>query len=165
MGTAIRMYRISAPGYEYFNDPNFKEDDGGYALDIGLLYRRSNWSVGCVVRNIGEPELKLISTTEDSDPIFSEFRIGGTYTIREVVLVSGEIRRPREVPSYHDSKTSYYLGTEIWFFDVFAMRTGLHRNRATAGMGLRVDWLTVDAALVSGRRPGNKYRLSISLDF
>jgi hypothetical protein len=165
VGGALRAYRISAPGYQYYNDPNFKESDAGYAVDVGLLYRRSNWSVACVMRNIGEPQLQLISTTEDPDPIYSELRVGGTYTIREVVLVSGEVRRPRGVPGYHDSKVSYYLGTEVWFFDVFALRTGLHRNRATAGMGLTIDWLTVDAALVSGRRVGNKYRLSLSLDF
>jgi len=164
-GTALRVYRVSAPGYEYYNDPNFKESDTGYAADIGFLYRAEKWSLGAVYRNIGEPELKLISTSEESDPIYSEFRLGGSYTIRDVMLVTGEIRHPNDVPSYYDSKTSYYLGTEIWFFDVFALRTGLHRNSATAGLGLKIDWLTVDAAMMSGRRPGNKYRLSLSLDF
>jgi hypothetical protein len=118
-----------------------------------------------VMRNIGEPELKLISTSDASDPIYSELRLAATYTIREVMLVSGELRRPQQVPSYYDSRTNYYLGTEIWFFDVFALRTGLHRNAATAGLGLTIDWLTLDAAMMSGRRPGNKYRLSVSMDF
>jgi hypothetical protein len=164
-GTALRVYRVSAPGYQYYNDPNFKESDTGYAVDVGFLYRSDKWSLGGVVRNMGQPELKLISTSEESDPIYSELRLGGTYTIRDVMLVTGEIRRPRDVPAYYDSKVSYYLGTEIWFFDVFALRTGLHRNAATAGLGLTIDWLTVDAAMMSGRRPGNKYRLSVSLDF
>jgi hypothetical protein len=165
VGGALRMYRVSAPGYEYYNDPNFKGNDTGYALDIGAIYKAEGWSLACVMRNIGEPELKLISTTEESDPVYSELRVAGTYTIREVVILSGEIRRPRNVPGYINGKVSYYLGTEVWFFDVFALRTGLHRNKAAAGMGLKIDWLTVDAALVSGRRPGNKYRLSLSLDF
>jgi hypothetical protein len=165
VGSALRVYRISAPGYDYYNDPNFKESDTGYALDVGFLYRSDNWSLGCVMRNIGEPELSLISTSDEPDPIYSELRLGASYTIRGVMLVSGEIRRPQDVPAYYDSKVSYYLGTEIWFFDVFALRTGLHRNTATAGLGLTIDWLTVDAAMMSGRRPGNKYRLSVSLDF
>jgi hypothetical protein len=165
LGSALRIYRVSAPGYDYYNDPNFKESDTGYAVDVGFLYRSGKWTVGAVMRNIGEPELKLISTSEESDPIHSELRLGVTYTIRGVMLVSGELRRPQDVPSYYDSRTSYYLGTEIWFFDVFALRTGLHRDTATAGLGLTIDWLTVDAAMMSGRRPGNKYRLSLSLDF
>jgi hypothetical protein len=165
LGSAVRIYRVSAPGYAYYNDPNFTEDDTGYAVDVGLLYRSENWTLGAVMRNIGEPELKLISTSQESDPVYSELRLGATYTIREVMLVTGELRRPQEVPSYYDGRTSYYLGTEIWFFDVFALRTGLHRNAATAGLGLTIDWLTVDAAMLSGRRPGNKYKLSLSLDF
>ena len=165
VGGALRIYRVGAPGYEYYNDPNFENGDTGYAGDLGLLYKGRNWSVACVVRNLGEPELQMIKTTEAADPISSELRLGGTYTFREVVLLTGEIRRPRNAPAYYEGKTSYCLGTEIWFFDAFALRTGLHRDRATAGLGLRIQNLAVDAALVSDRRPGNKYRLSLSYDF
>jgi hypothetical protein len=164
LGGALRIYRVTAPGYEYYNDPNFDDGDTDYAADVGLLYKGGRWSVGCVMRNLGEPELKMIKTTEESDPVYSELRVGGTYTFREVVLISGEMRRPRDIPSYYDSKTSYYLGTEIWFFDAFALRSGLNRDRATAGVGLRIEDLTVDAALVSERRVGNKYRLSVSIE-
>ena len=164
LGGALRIYRVSAPGYEYYNDPNFDGPGTGHAFDVGMLYRSSKWSLGCVMRNIGEPEINLISTTEDGDPIFSEFRVGGTYTFRDVMLISGEIRRARDVPAYYEDKLSYCLGTEIWFFDAFALRTGLNRDRAAAGVGLRVSKIMVDAALLSGRRPGNKYRLSVSLD-
>lgn len=165
LGSALRIYKIAAPGYEYYNDPNFEDGDTGYAVDIGLLYRAPRWSVGCVYRNIGEPELSLIKTTEEPDPIYSELRIGATYIFREVMLISGEIRRPNEVPGYYDSKVSFHLGTEIWFFNAFALRAGVHRDRATAGLGLRIQKMTVDAAILSERRPGNKYRLSLSLDY
>jgi hypothetical protein len=164
IGGALRIYRVSAPGYDYYNDPNFNGPGTGHAFDVGFLYRAPRWSLGCVMRNMGEPEINLISTTEDGDPIFSEFRVGGSYTFRDAMLITGEVRRARDVPDYYEDKLSYYLGTEIWFFDAFALRTGLNRNRAAAGVGLRISKLTVDAALLSGRRPGNKYRLSVSLD-
>jgi hypothetical protein len=165
LGGALRIYRVSAPGYEYYNDPNFEDGDQGYAFDLGLLYRSRKWTLGLVWRNLGEPELKLIDTTEDPDPIRSEFRVAGTYTIREVMLVSGEIRRAADVPGYVEDKLSYHLGTEIWFYNAFALRAGLHDDRATAGLGLKIQRLTVDAALMSHRRPGNKYRLSVSFDY
>jgi hypothetical protein len=165
LGGALRVYRVSAPGYEYYNDPNFKDGDTGYAVDLGMLYRARTWSVGCVMRNIGQPEIQLISTTEETDPIYSELRIGGTYIFREVMLISGEMRRAHDVPGYFGSETTFHLGTEIWFFDAFALRAGLHRDRATAGVGLRIQQLTIDAAILSERRPGNKYRLSLSLDY
>lgn len=164
-GAALRIYRVSAPGYDYYNDPNFKGDDTGYALDLGVLYTTPKWAVAGVVRNIGEPELKLIETTENPDPIYRELRLGGRYTLREAILLTGEIRRASSAPNYVGSETSYYLGTEIWFFDVFALRTGLHSSQAAAGIGLVIDWLTVDASLISARRPGTIYRLALSLDF
>ena len=164
LGTGLRIYRISAPGYAYYNDPAFKENDTGYAADLGLIYKAPKWSVALVWRNIGEPELSLVTTTEHPDPIYSEVRLGGTYIFREVMLISGEIRRVREVPGFYDGKTSFHLGTEIWFFNAFALRAGVNRDRATAGLGLRIDRVTIDAAIVSERRPGNKYRLSLSLD-
>ena len=107
VGGALRIYRVAAPGYEYYNDPNFKNGDTGFAGDLGLLYKGRNWSAACVVRNLGEPELKLIGTTEAGDPVSSELRIGGTYVFREVMLISGEVRRPGKVPAYYDGKTSY----------------------------------------------------------
>ncbi len=163
-GSALRIHRISAPGYDYYNDPAFRSSDTGYGADLGVIYKVPKWSVALVWRNIGEPELSLLSTTETPDPIYSEIRIGGTYVFREVMLISGEIRRVREAPGYYDGKTSFHLGTEIWFFNAFALRAGVNRDRATAGLGLRVDRLTIDAAIISERRPGNKYRLSLSLD-
>jgi len=164
LGGAVRIYDVEAPGYEYYNDPGYNGGDTGYAADLGLLYRGRNWSVGCTVRNLGEPDLRMIETTETADPIHTEVRVGGTYTFREVMLISGEVRRPRQVPGYYEGKTSFYLGTEIWFFDAFALRSGLYRDRAAAGLGLRVENVMVDAAVISERRPGNKYRLSVSLD-
>jgi hypothetical protein len=117
------------------------------------------------VRNLGEPDLSLISTTESGDPIRTEMRVGGTYTFREVMLLAGEVRRSAGVPDYYQSRTTYCLGTEIWFFDAFALRSGLRGDKATAGLGLRIDNLSIDGALMSEGRPGSKYRLSLSLDF
>jgi hypothetical protein len=165
VGGALRVYRLAAPGYEYYNDPNFKDGDTGYAADLGLLYRASNWSLAATMRNIGEPELSLIGTTQSSDPIRAEVRLGGTYTFREVMLVTGEVRLPADVPGYYESRTTYCLGTEVWFFDAFALRSGLQGDTATAGLGLRIDNLTMDGALMAAGRPGSKYRLSLSLDF
>lgn len=164
VGGALRIYRVAAPGYDYYNDPGFEGSETGYAFDVGMLYRSPKWSIACVLRNLGEPEISLISTTTEHDPIFSEFRLGATYTFREVMLISGEVRRARDVADYYEDKITYYLGTEIWFFDAFALRTGLNRDRATAGVGLRISKLTVDASLLSAGRPGNKYRLSVSLE-
>ncbi len=161
VGLSVKRLSVDAPGYDYYNDPAFNEDgDSAYTADLGCLYRRGKWSVGATWRNLGEPELKLIDTTEQTDPIYREFRLGGTYVFRDVMLLTAEWRVPRDAPEYYDEKHTLNLGTEIWFYDAFALRTGLNRDRITAGLGLRTKNLDVDVALLSERRIGSLYRLS-----
>lgn len=163
-GFTVKRFSIEAPGYEYYNDPAFDAGgDDAYSGDLGVLYRNGSWSAGAIYRNIGEPELKLISTTDDPDAIVSEFRLGGSYVFREVMLMTAEWRVPSDAPSYYDSKSSFNLGTEVWFYDVFALRAGMNRDRITAGLGLKADPVRIDVALLSERRIGSLYRLSAIL--
>lgn len=163
-GLSVKRYSIAAPGYEYYNDPAFDTGgDAAFSGDVGVLYRSGSWSAGATYRNIGEPKLQLISTTQDPDPIVGEFRLGGSYVFREVMTISGEWRVPSEAPSYYDSVGSFNLGTEVWFYDVFALRAGMNRDRITAGLGLKADPVRIDVALLSERRIGSLYRLSAIL--
>jgi hypothetical protein len=160
-GLSVKRFSIDAPGYDYYNDPAFdRGGDAAFAADIGALYRRDVWTAGAVVRNLGEPKLKLLSTTEETDPVYTEFRLGGTYLFREVMLLSVEWRVPRKVPAYYESSTSLNAGIELWFYDAFALRTGINRDRIAAGVGVKAKYFRVDVALLSERRIGSLYRLS-----
>ncbi len=164
VGLSVKRFAIDAPGYDYYNDPSFSSGgDAGYAVDLGGLYRRDTWSLGVALRNLGEPELQLIETSEASDPLYMELRFGGTYTFREVMLMSVEWRVPREAPEFYDEEASLNLGTEVWFYDAFALRTGMNRDRITAGLGIKSKNLRLDVALLSERRIGSMYRLSATL--
>ena len=160
-GVAIKRFSIEAPGYEYYNDPAYESGgDDGYAGDVGLLYHRGQWTYAATYRNIGEPELQLLDTTEETDKIAGELRLGASYLFREVMLMTAEWRVPSEVPSYYDENTSLNIGTEIWFYDVFALRAGMNRDRITAGLGIKAEHVRLDVALLSERRIGSLYRLS-----
>jgi len=162
-GITLKRFSVEAPGYEYYNDPAFAAGgDDAYAADLGALYRRGKWSVGATVRNLGEPKLQLLSTTaeEDLDPIMSELRLGGTYLFRDVMLMTVEWRAPREAPEYYEDQYSINLGSEVWFYDAFALRAGMNRDRITAGLGIRTKHVQIDVALLSERRIGSLYRLS-----
>ena len=162
-GVTLKRFSIEAPGYEYYNDPAFASGgDDAYSADLGALYRRGKWSVGGTVRNIGEPKLQLLSTTAeaDLDPVVSELRIGGTYLFRDVMLMTAEWRAPREAPEYYEDQYSINLGTEVWFYEAFALRAGMNRDRITAGLGVRTKHVRIDVALLSERRIGSLYRLS-----
>jgi hypothetical protein len=160
-GLSVKRFSIDAPGYDYYNDPEFNEGgDSALAADLGLLYDVRKWRFGATVRNVGEPQLSLIDTTADPDPIYSEFRLGGSYIFREVMLMAAELRLPRQVPEYYEDRVTINLGTEIWFYDAFALRAGLNRDRITAGLGLKTEPVRIDVALLSERRIGSLYRLS-----
>jgi len=162
-GITLKRFSVEAPGYEYYNDPAFAAGgDDAYAADLGALYRRGKWSVGATVRNLGEPKLQLLSTTaeEDLDAIVSELRLGGTYLFRDVMMMTVEWRAPREVPDYYDSQYVINFGSEVWFYDAFALRAGMNRDRITAGLGMRTKHVQIDVALLSERRIGSLYRLS-----
>jgi hypothetical protein len=165
-GASVKRFSIEAPGYEYYDDPAYSSGgDDAYTGDVGLLYHRGPWTYAATYRNIGEPELKLLETTEDTDKVSSELRLGASYLFREVMLMTAEWRVPNDVPSYYDEKTSLNLGTEIWFYDVFALRAGMNRDRITAGLGIRAEHVRLDVALLSERRIGSLYRLSAILEW
>jgi len=162
-GVTLKRFSVVAPGYEYNNDPEFESGgDDAYSADLGALYRRGKWSIGGTLRNLGEPELQLLRSTaaKDLDPLVSELRLGGSYLFRDVMLMTAEWRAPREVPDYYESEYSVNLGTEVWFYDAFALRAGMNRDRITAGLGMRTKHVQIDVALLSERRIGSLYRLS-----
>jgi len=160
-GFAFKRFSVEAPGYDYYNDPAFDSDgDAAFAADLGLLYRSGRWSAGGTLRNIGSPELQLISTTEDPDPVPTEFRLGGTYLFRDVMLMTVEWRAPTDVPEFYENQYSVNLGTEVWFYEAFALRAGMNRDRITAGLGMRTKHVQLDVALLSERRIGSLYRVS-----
>jgi hypothetical protein len=162
-GVTLKRFSVDAPNYEGdYNDPAYTGGDDAYSADLGALFRRGKWSVGATLRNLGEPELQMISTTPDSllDAIESEFRLGGTYLFREVMLMSVEVRAPTDVPEYYEDEVSFNLGTEVWFYEAFALRAGMNRDRITAGLGMRTKHVELDVALLSERRIGSLYRVS-----
>ncbi|MFH0778828.1 MAG: type IX secretion system membrane protein PorP/SprF [Candidatus Eisenbacteria bacterium] len=164
-GLTLKRFGVSAPGYEYYNDPNFKGDDDAWSADVSLFYRRGDMRVGLSARNLVEPELSLISTTESPDKVPREFALGASYVFRGTMLLAGEVRTKHFVPGYYDSKVSFHGGTEVWFYDAFALRAGFDGGRPTVGWGLSVAPVSVDISLLSAGRIGNVYRLSASLRF
>ena len=164
-GVTLKRFSVSAPGYEYYNDPNFKGDDDAWSADLALFYKHGNTRLGAALRNVVEPELSLITTTVSPDRVPREVALGASYVFRNTMLLTGEVRRRSFVPSYYDSKLSFHGGAEVWFFDVFALRTGFDGGHPTVGWGLFVDPVGVDISLMSAGRVGNIYRLSASLKF
>ncbi|MGD9547876.1 MAG: hypothetical protein AB7V45_10070 [Candidatus Krumholzibacteriia bacterium] len=160
LGAAGKLFLLDAPGYERYNDPNYLGGDHGYSFDLGFLYDSGGaWSLGGVVYNVLSPELQLISTTADPDPVFTEWAAGGSYLFRDTLLITADLR-DREGEW---NNVMVHGGAEIWFYDTLVLRTGLDEGMVTLGAGLQDDHWQTDFTLETDNKLGNVYMLSFTL--
>ncbi len=160
LGATGKIFRLAAPGYEQYNDPNYNGGDTGFAADLGFLYDSGeSWTLGGAVYNLNEPYLQLLDSTTDPDPVFSQFALGGSYRFRDTLLLTCDLRS-RE-GGWDNSVL--HGGAEIWFFDAMALRAGLNSGMVTMGVGLQdVRW-QADIALETVNELGNVYLLSFTV--
>jgi hypothetical protein len=159
-GVAGKLFRLEAPGYEQYNDPAYNGGDHKFSCDLGLHYDSGGaWTLGAVVYNLTSPELQLLSTTSDPDPVYTEYAVGGSYLFRDTLLLTVDLRdREGEWDN-----TVLHGGAEIWFFNALALRSGLDQGLVTIGVGLQdVHW-EADFALETNRDLGNVYMLSFTV--
>jgi hypothetical protein len=160
VGVAGKMFLLDAPGYERYNDPNYMGGDHDFSFDLGFLYDSGGkWTLGGVVYNILSPELQLISTTADPDPVFTEWAVGGSYLFRDTLLVTADLR-DREGEW---NNVVLHGGAEIWFFNTLVLRSGLDEGMVTLGAGLQDDHWQTDFTLETDKKLGNVYMLSFTL--
>jgi hypothetical protein len=159
VGFNLKYYRIDASGYEKYNDPAYRGAQSSFGCDVGLLLRPwEELSIGLSGRNLNEPALQLLDTTEDPDRVNRSFRAGLAYKFREVVLLSSELRSRRD---FEDMEFS--IGTEIWFYESYAVRVGSGAGRQNVGLGIWADHWRADFALINHRILDNSYRLSFTV--
>jgi len=160
LGVTGKMFLLSAPGYEQYNDPNYNGGDQGYSFDLGALYDSGGpWTLGAAVYNLVETKLQLIENTTDPDPIFTEWAAGGSYLFRETLLITADLRNREGRPL----DTVVHGGAEIWFFDAMVLRAGLDVGLVTMGAGLQDDHWLLDFSLETDKALGNVYRLSFTV--
>lgn len=160
VGVAGKMFLLDAPGYERYQDPNYLGADHDFSFDVGFLYdSKGPWTLGGVVYNVLSPELQLISTTADPDPVYTEWALGGSYLFRETLLVSADFRDREGI--WNDVILNG--GAEIWFFDALVLRTGLDAGMVTLGAGLQDRHWQADFTLETDNKLGDVYMLSFTL--
>ena len=161
VGAALKIFTLGAPGYEKYNDPAYEGNVNKASLDLGLFYHSPSlvWSMGFVVYNLNEPGLQLLTTTSTPDPVYRDFALGGSYMFTGLLLVSYEVRtRYGEFDNIIGR-----LGSEIWFFDVVALRGGFERENLSAGFGLKGKRWEIDLALETHYDLGNSYLFGLTI--
>jgi hypothetical protein len=160
VGASLKLFMLSAPGYEKYNDPAYEGRVTEPSVDVGVHYRpKENWAVGAVAYNVNEPKLKLLSTTERPDPVYRDYAVGASYIFRGLLLVTFDLRtRYGEL-----SNTVGRLGSEIWFFNAVALRGGFEQEHMTAGFGLTGGSWQIDLMLETHYELGNTYQFSATI--
>lgn len=160
LGASFKLFILDAPGYEQYNDPAYGGSVNEPSLDLALHYHPDKeWSVGAVVYNVNEPELKLLSTTINPDPVYRDYAVGVSYTFRSLLLTSFDVRT-REG---HFDNTVGRIGSELWFFDAVALRGGFKREFLTTGLGLKGARWQLDVMLETHYELGNTYQFAATV--
>jgi hypothetical protein len=156
-GASLKIFTLSAPGYEKYNDPAYEGNDVKPSYDLGIHYRASSrLTFGLVMYSVNEPRLKLLRTTKNPAPVSRETAIGASYTFRGLLLTTFDLKT--RYGSFKDTVGRF--GSELWFFDAVALRSGFEAGEMTAGLGLRGARWQVDVMLETHYDLGNVYQFS-----
>lgn len=160
LGATLKFLRADAPGYEAYNDPGYLGAQMEPTIDMGVQWRPlKNLSFGACGYNLTRPEITLIRTTRDGDPVPRDFRAGFSFIVREVWLLSLDVvKRDTDASDY-----TLHAGTELWFYDAFALRAGVDRGRITIGAAVDAGRWQLDGVVSAHRIIGNMYRLALTL--
>ncbi len=157
LGASLKIFALSAPGYEKYNDPAYEGRDVKPSFDLGFHYRASkNLTFGAVVYSANEPRLKLLRTTKNPAPVLRETSIGVSYTFRELLLTTFDLST--RYGSFRNTVGRF--GSELWFFDAVALRGGFEAGNMTAGLGLKGRRWQIDVMLETHYDLGNVYQFS-----
>ncbi|RLG28664.1 hypothetical protein DRO03_09355 [Methanosarcinales archaeon] len=125
-----------------------------FDMDFGLLSQiAKSFSVGFTAKNLIQPEVSFI---EYYDKIKAEYTLGMLYNWSNILNLTAD---------YQFDKNRFNIGTELWFFDVFAPRIGLDGEYFTAGFGIKTKKWEIDTAVLSHDELGSNYQISMTINF
>mgnify|MGYP006177424951 CR=1 FL=1 len=147
-GGSVKYESVKVENYQGAKSPANLDLDFGLLIDI-----TENIFLGYSVKNLLEPEFEFISS---SDGLDKKHMIGLCYNWRSSVNFLADY-------IWTSTDSQWNLGSEIWFFDVFAARLGMYNEKLTAGFGLKTKNWSVDSAVLTHEQLGSTYRISLGL--
>jgi hypothetical protein len=122
--------------------------------DLGVVWEEGSLlSFAAVWRHVLRPEFNFVGQGGGTQ-IPGGFEVSAAYRWRpDVAIFMG-------VSEVGDRVAWNYAG-ELWFYEVFAVRAGVHDTEFAGGVGLRGKSWEVDASFVTHKNLGNSYWASI----
>jgi len=127
---------------KFINQQFDVEDMTGGAVDFGAIYRLGNkLNIGASLCNIGTINFESRENEELPEGINSlptTFRTGAALYPLGKLLIAADVNIP------FSGNTTFHIGAEKWFYDVFAVRAGYNYGKGdnpsrglTAGVGIK----------------------------
>ncbi|MCK4415075.1 MAG: hypothetical protein KAY32_16205 [Candidatus Eisenbacteria sp.] len=127
--------------------------------DIGVLVnptRKMAWSY--VVRNVNQPSFEFVDGGGGTQ-IRRTHDFGLAYQWKPAALFALSADRDFR------GDWALHAGTEVWFFEVFGLRTGFSAGQFSGGAGLRTRHYLVDVAFITHDDLGASYEVSLRVPF
>ena len=142
--------------YEHARVKNYDNADSpsSFDFDMGLIYDINEYLFfGYSGKYLANPEFQFIDKKDSIDPIHT---FGLCYKWKNSVnfLVDR---------SLSENNDKWHIGTELWFYNVFASRIGMLDENLTIGFGLKSNSWLLNLAVVSHEDLGSTYRFSLGL--
>ncbi|MBU1699144.1 MAG: hypothetical protein KJ970_04255 [Candidatus Eisenbacteria bacterium] len=127
--------------------------------DIGtLLSVGRRLSLSYVARNLGEPRFNFAGSGGGTI-LYHTQDLGVAYRWNPSSTVTGAYTREAS------GEWTLHAGGEVWFYDVFGLRTGFSINRFSGGAGLKTGRYLVDVAFETHNELGASYEVSLRIPF
>ena len=149
-GASLKFESAKVKNYDNVKSPS------NYDLDLGFLVDLTeNIFLGYSVKNLLEPTFQFIS---EGDKLVRKHTAGICYNWLNSVNFLADY-----VWTIIDSQ--WNLGSEMWFYDIFAARLGILNEKLTAGFGLKTKNWSIDGAVIAHEQLGSTYRISLGMKF
>lgn len=117
-----------------------------------------SFALGYVMRNLVEPSFDFVGGGGDT-PLRRTHDLGTAYFWHRSSTCA--------LAATRDARGEWMLraGAEVWFYDVFSLRTGFSSGEFSGGAGLRASRYLVDLAFVTHAELGISYEVSVRVPF
>jgi len=164
LGLTAKFFRV---GYDGFRDLETGEDvDFGsqtkFTADLGaILQPVEKIRVGVIARNLGEPVFDFVDGEEQNHgtPMESELEGSLSFLWNEASVISLGFAQNRE------KELQPTIGSEVLFYDVFALRSGIFDFEFWGGFGIQTAAWFFDAGFATHKDLGVSYMVSVTVPF
>ena len=148
-GVSLKHESAKVENYENVKMPSSFDFDFGILIDFS-----DNLFFGYSIKHALKPKFKFISS---SDHLSIPQSVGLCYKWRGAVNFLADY-------VWDEYSSGWNMGSEIWFYDIFAARLGMSNEKLTVGFGLDTKKWSLDTAVLSHEQLGSTYRISLGVN-